>query len=300
MTNETELSRLQLLATKNGLPALRGSEKQVPWALAIRHDILTAVSQFFAINADGRGKAFAKRYFAFLRGKTQAAFWIDQRNNRVSDPQKSLALFNIYRKEIRAQGGNMQGALLHDANDAKEQLSYTRYPSAGSNPIGLGDALARCAHKFFLQRIVSQPSDEAVRTSSGGYRTLYRLCQGQHVDTQGEILNDTWLVMSPDAIHWDFDRWDGSYRDDSDQLELFRLPSDYEATSVQQVMADFADDFDEKERVKMPVHLEPYFSFCRYGVWNLLADAEKVQLAKSKQMLKTLQNANPLPNVPQR
>ena len=76
--NITECNECKKEAVEDNGPELTGSEKQISWAKDIRANLVNA-TKAFAAKADN--KELAESFIAWVvAGKTDARFWIDNRN----------------------------------------------------------------------------------------------------------------------------------------------------------------------------------------------------------------------------
>lgn len=62
------------------LPTLTGSQKQIDWAVVIRAKRIEEAKIFLAANLPPEVQEKARKFYAWYTGQTQAAWWIDHRD----------------------------------------------------------------------------------------------------------------------------------------------------------------------------------------------------------------------------
>lgn len=62
------------------LPTLTGSQKQIDWAVVIRAKRIEEAKIFLATNLPPEVQKKARKFYAWYTGQTQAAWWIDHRD----------------------------------------------------------------------------------------------------------------------------------------------------------------------------------------------------------------------------
>lgn len=62
------------------LPTLTGSQKQIDWAVVIRAKRIEEAKIFLATNLPTEVQEKARKFYAWYTGQTQAAWWIDHRD----------------------------------------------------------------------------------------------------------------------------------------------------------------------------------------------------------------------------
>ena len=62
------------------LPTLTGSQKQIDWAVVIRAKRIEEAKIFLATNLPPEVQEKARKFYAWYTGQTQAAWWIDHRD----------------------------------------------------------------------------------------------------------------------------------------------------------------------------------------------------------------------------
>jgi hypothetical protein len=70
-------------AQEAGMPELKGSEKQVAWAITLRQKALGAIAPYIS-KAQGEDKIKVEKIIDFLKTQTDSKFWIDNRGGNFA------------------------------------------------------------------------------------------------------------------------------------------------------------------------------------------------------------------------
>ena len=107
-----EAAEAQQKADELGLPELKGTEKQVNWALTIREQIYSDCKKFINLKCHPENQ----KYLDWLFAHDQATFWIDNRNN--------VSFLKLkYKKEMEKQ--EVEDRIAEDTELVKPQQQKT-------------------------------------------------------------------------------------------------------------------------------------------------------------------------------
>lgn len=92
-----ELAKVAETITKEfSLPDLAGSEKQVEWATSIRAKAFMCLEGIKHITTTDKAKSTVEKWDVDLRAKTEAIWWIDNRNEMPDRNKHQDAYFEKY------------------------------------------------------------------------------------------------------------------------------------------------------------------------------------------------------------